>query len=223
MAEPVSIFITATVLPMLLATIQGSLQLALDAMPEIHDKRNRRAMEKLYALFYKAKGGEFTEKGEEALFVPEDRVSELEAYTRIDFEQAKHYYSRLQTYALFNENQTLLAHLEKIIQLMEGTLVVKNLMEKNNNNNNAIDSSDIDHLNAKIKNWDMGSMMVETFRRHDLPSYEAVTDTPALIRDPPASEKKSSSSMRALEKPAMWCLVAVMPPLLFVPKIRQKC
>lgn len=65
MAEPVSIFITATVLPLILATIQGSLQLALDAMPEIHDKRNRRAMEKLDALFFKAKrgGGEFTEKG----------------------------------------------------------------------------------------------------------------------------------------------------------------
>ena len=63
MAEPVSIFITATVLPLVLATIQGSLQLALDAMPEIHDKRNRRAMEKLDALSFKAKKGEFTEKG----------------------------------------------------------------------------------------------------------------------------------------------------------------
>ena len=131
----------------------------------------------------------------------------------------------MQTYALVHENQMLLAHLEKNFQLMEGTVVVKNIMEKNrnNNNNNPIDSSDIEHLNAKIKNWDMGSVLVETFRGHDLPSYEAVTNTPVLIRDPPASEKKSSTSMRALEKPAMWCLVAVMPPLLFVPKIRQKC
>lgn len=131
----------------------------------------------------------------------------------------------MQTHALLDENLTLLAHLEKILQLMEGTLVVRNLMGKNdnNNNNNPIDSSDIDHLNAKIKSWDMGSVMVETFRRYDLPTYEAVTNTPALIRDPPASEKKSSTNMRALEKPAMWCLVAVMPPLLFVPKIRQKC
>ena len=131
----------------------------------------------------------------------------------------------MQTYALVHENQMLLAHLEKNFQLMEGTVVVKNIMEKNrnNNNNNPIDSSDIEHLNAKIKSWDIGSVMVETFRGHDLPSYEAVTNTPVLIRDPPVSEKKSSTSMRALEKPAMWCLVAVMPPLLFVPKIRQKC
>ena len=137
----------------------------------------------------------------------------------------------MQTYAFTHQNQMLLAHLEKNFQLMEGTVVVKNLMEKNksnnnnnnNGNNNPIDSSDIEHLNAKIKNWDMGSMLVETFRGHDLPSYEAVTNTPVLIRDPPVSEKKSSTSMRALEKPAMWCLVAVMPPLLFVPKIRQKC
>ena len=63
MADPVSIFITAAVLPLVLATIQGSLQLALDAMPEIHDKRNRRAMEKLDALFFKAKKGDFAEKG----------------------------------------------------------------------------------------------------------------------------------------------------------------
>ena len=63
MAEPVSIFITAAVLPLVLATIQSSLQLALDAMPEIHDKRNRRAIKKLDALSFKAKKGEFTEKG----------------------------------------------------------------------------------------------------------------------------------------------------------------
>ncbi len=103
---------------------------------------------------------------------------------------------------------------------MEGTLVVKNLMEKNNQ----IDSSDIDILNSKIQSWDMGNAMVETFKKHVSPPYEAVSDSPALIKDPalPASEKKSVN-FKALEKPAMWCLVAVMPSLLFVPKIRQKC
>ena len=143
----------------------------------------------------------------------------------VDFEQAKHYYSRIQTYALFNENQTLLAHLEKILQLMEGTLVVKNLMEKNHNN--PIDSSDLDILNSKIQSWDMDSAMAETFRKHDLPTYEATvsSDSPGLIRNsaPASEERKKSANMRVLEKPAMWCLVAVMPPLLFVPKIRQKC
>ena len=139
----------------------------------------------------------------------------------VDFEQAKHYYCRIQSFALINENQILLARLEKIRQLMEDPVVVKNLVEKNHNN--IIDSSDIDILNSKIQSWDIGGAMAETFRRHDLPTYEAVTNTPVLIRDPPASEKKSSANMKALEKPAMRCLVAVMPPLLFVPRIRQKC
>lgn len=72
MAEPISIFLAATaVLPAILASIQGSLHLALDAMPEIHDKRNRRAMEKLNALADKARkeGNEFTEKGKKSIFI----------------------------------------------------------------------------------------------------------------------------------------------------------
>ena len=81
MAEPVSMFITATVLPLLLAGIQGSLKLALDAMPEIHDKRDRRAMEKLDELVYKAKTGEFTEKGERRSSCPKDRFSGLDFNT----------------------------------------------------------------------------------------------------------------------------------------------
>lgn len=155
-------------------------------------------------------------------------LSELEKLIDnwVDFEQAKHHYTRIQTYALFTENQTLLTHLDKILQLMEGTLVVKNLMGKTHNNN-PIDSSVIDILNSKIQSWDMGSAMAETFRKHDLPTYEAtvLSNEPGLIRDsaPASEERKKAGSMRVLEKPAMWCLVAVMPPLLFVPKIRQKC
>ena len=63
MADPVSIAITATLLPIVLAGIQSGLALALDAMPEIHDQRNKHAMKKLRALFLKAKKGELTEKG----------------------------------------------------------------------------------------------------------------------------------------------------------------
>ena len=63
MADPVSIAITATLLPIVLAGIQSGLALALDAMPEIHDQRNKHAMKKLHALFLKAKKGELTEKG----------------------------------------------------------------------------------------------------------------------------------------------------------------
>ena len=48
---------------------------------------------------------------------------------------------------------------------MEGTLVVKNLMEKNH----PIDSSDIDILNSKIQTWDMGNTMVDMFKKHNLP------------------------------------------------------
>ena len=74
----------------------------------------------------------------------------------------------------------------------------------------------------------MGTAVAETFRKHDLPTYEDTisSNLPGLIKDSaPASEerKKKSANMRGLEKPAMWCLVAVMPPLLFVPKIRHKC
>ena len=103
---------------------------------------------------------------------------------------------------------------------MEGTLVVKNLMEKKN----PIDSSDIDVLNSKIQSWDMGNAMVDMFKKHDLPPYEAVSNSPPLIKDPaPLAGGKKSANTKAWEKPAMWCLVAVAPPLLFVPKIRQKC
>ena len=103
---------------------------------------------------------------------------------------------------------------------MEGTLVVKNLMEKSH----PIDSSDIDILNSKIQTWDMGNTMVDMFKKHDLPPYEAVSTSPGLIKDPvPPASGKNSANAKAWEKPAMWCLVAVMPPLLFVPKIRQKC
>ncbi len=63
MADPVSIAITATLLPIMLAGIQSGLQLALDAMPEIHDARNKHAVKKLNALFFKARMGELTEKG----------------------------------------------------------------------------------------------------------------------------------------------------------------
>ena len=48
---------------------------------------------------------------------------------------------------------------------MEGTLVVKNLMEKNH----PIDSSDIDILNSKIQTWDMSNAMVDIFKKHNLP------------------------------------------------------
>ena len=114
----------------------------------------------------------------------------------------------------------LLDHLVKVLNLMEGTLVVKNLMEKNN----PIDSSDIDILNSKIQTWDMGNAMVDVFKKHDLPPYEAVSNSPGMIKDPVSSMSgKNSASGKAWEKPAMWCLVAVMPPLLFVSKIRHKC
>lgn len=216
MAEPVSIAITATLLPIVLAGIQSGLALALDAMPEIHDQRNKYAMKKLRALFLKAKKGELTEKGKSlhdlGYFL---RVSRPDIYTWSDFQKAQHYYSKLETFALFSENQMLLDHLEKVLNLMEGTLVVKNLIEKNN----PIDSSDIDILNSKIQTWDMGNAMVDMFKKHDLPRYEAVSSSPGLIKDPVPSSAKA----KTWEKPVMWCLVAVVPPLLFVPKIRHKC
>ena len=222
MAEPISIAITATLLPIVLAGIQSGLQLALEAMPEIHDARNKHAMKKLSALFFKAKMGELTEKGKNlhgaGFFLLDSK--NLIYDTCVDFEQAKRYYGKIEAYALLSENQTLLDHLEKVLQLMEGTLVVKNLMEKNH----PIDSSDIDILHSKIQSWDMANAMVDMFKKHDLPPYEAVSNSPGLIKDsaPPASEKKSANA-KTWEKPAMWCLVAVAPPLLFVPKIRQKC
>jgi hypothetical protein len=64
MADPIGItVVAATMIPIILGSIQTSLQLALDAMPEIHDTRNKHAMKKLLALFYKARTGELTEKG----------------------------------------------------------------------------------------------------------------------------------------------------------------
>ena len=221
MADPISIAITATLLPIVLAGIQSGLQFALDAMPEIHDARNKHAVKKLNALFFKARMGELTEKGKNTHgsgFFLLDSKSNI--YTWVDFQQAQNYYINVQSFALISENHTLLEHLEKGLHLMEGTLVVKNLMEKNTQ----IDSSDIDILNSKLQSWDMGNAMVDTFKKHVLPPYEAISDSPVLIKDPaaPASEKKSAN-FKALEKPAMWCLVAVMPGLLFVPKIRHKC
>lgn len=67
MADPVSIAIAATFIPIVMAGIQSGLKLALDAMPEImqevHDTRTKHYLKKLNALFLNARTGELTEKG----------------------------------------------------------------------------------------------------------------------------------------------------------------
>ena len=93
-------------------------------------------------------------------------------------------------------------------------------MEKNH----PIDSPDIDILSTKIQTWDMGDAMVDIFKKHDLPPYEAISSSPGLIRDPVLEASGGNSANgKAWRRRAMWCLVAVMPPLLLVPKIRQRC
>lgn len=67
MADPVSIAIAATFIPIVMAGIQSGLKLALDAMPEImqevHDTRTKHHLQKLNAFFLNARTGELTEKG----------------------------------------------------------------------------------------------------------------------------------------------------------------
>ncbi|KAK3179108.1 hypothetical protein OEA41_001247 [Lepraria neglecta] len=136
------------------------------------------------------------------------------------FEQAKHYYFKIQAVALFSKNQTLLEHLEKGLHLMEETLVVKNLMNKKTE----IQSSDIDILNSKVQVFralNMGDAIVETCKKHDLPDYESTMNTSAPLEGQTSRTTENNLvKSKAWEKPAMWCTVSVM---LFVPKIRHKC
>ena len=62
MADPITIALIAATGPVILAGI-GSVQLALNALPEIHDVRTKHALKKLLALFWKARTGELTQKG----------------------------------------------------------------------------------------------------------------------------------------------------------------
>lgn len=224
MAEPVSIAITAAILPIVLAGIQSALQLALDAMPEIHDARNKHAVKKLNALFFKARIGQLTEKGKNVpglrkLFTQYQGL----ICDTIDFQQAKHYYFKIQAVALLSENQILLEHLEQGLHLMEGSLVVKDLMDRKTD----IQSSNIDISTSElqiIKALKMGDALVETCTKHNLPDRETTISTPAPLDGRTSrTTEKNPVKPKAWEKPAMWCAVAVLPPLLFVPKIRLRC
>ncbi|KAL2037603.1 hypothetical protein N7G274_009716 [Stereocaulon virgatum] len=203
MADPISITaVVATMIPFILGGVQTSLQLALDAMPEIHDTRNRYAMKKLLAFFYKARTGELTEK---------------------DFEQAKHYYFKLRAVALFAQNQTVLDDLENGMLLMEETLGVRHLIKSKTE----IQPSDINTLASGLqacKALKSGDALVEAFRKYELPSYESISKPSAPLEAQKShAAEKHSVKPRVWEKAATWSLVALIPPLLFVPKIRQKC
>ena len=106
---------------------------------------------------------------------------------------------------------------------MEGTLVAKNLMDKKTE----IQSSDIDILNSKIQEFkalNVGDAIVETCEKHSLPDYASTMNTPdSLDGQISRTTEKNPVKSKAWERPAMWCMVAVMPPLLFIPKVRHKC
>ncbi|MCJ1458425.1 hypothetical protein MMC28_008797 [Mycoblastus sanguinarius] len=191
MAEPISFAITVATLPIILGAIQNTLQLALDAMPEIHDARNKHAVKKLIASIEKAKDGPLTDK---------------------DYQQFKHYYNKAQAVALLSQNQELLSYLDK------GLLVMDKKRE--------LQSLDTDISKSETQSFKilgMQTKIVETCEKLDLPDYESAMNMPAPLEGQIIRTTENKVKSKAWEKPAMWCIVAVMPPLLFVPKIRQKC
>lgn len=106
---------------------------------------------------------------------------------------------------------------------MEDTLVVQNLINKKTE----IQPSDITTLTSGLqafKALKSGDAIVDAFEKYGLPSYESILkpSAPLEAQKPHAAETDSVKS-RAWEKAGMWSAVALMPWLLFVPKIRQKC
>jgi hypothetical protein len=99
------------------------------------------------------------------------------------------------------------------MRLIEGTLVVQNLMNKKTE----IQPSDITTLTSGLqacKTLKSGDAIVEAFEKYGLPSYESILKPSA-----PLEAQKPTW----WENAGMWFAVGLMPPLLFVPKIRRKC
>ena len=141
-----------------------------------------------------------------------------------DFQKAQQYYAKIETVALISQNQMMLDSLKDGMALLKTTLIVKNLLDKNTE----IEPSNVDIADPQRPAFDaleVGDAIIET--SVETPGFS--DDEVSLDSSIPLENSSSLptdrrlANFKALERPAIWCLAAVMPPLLFVPKIRHRC
>ena len=107
---------------------------------------------------------------------------------------------------------------------LKTTLVVRNLLEKRA----AIELSTLEIADPEGPASDVvkveGSVM-ETSDSRESAEDDVVSMDPSVALEAPSSlaAERKSARYRALTRPAMWSLVAMAPPLLFVPQIRHRC
>ena len=141
----------------------------------------------------------------------------------VEFEQAKHYYAKLEAVALISQNETMLKSLREGLAHLKTTLVVKNLLDKKPE----IESSELKFVGSKRPVFDFlkaESSMIETGEICGIADDKVSLHCPIHLEKPSSlANDRRLARFKALERPAVWCLVAVMPHLLFVPKIRHMC
>ena len=244
MADPVtfiltvaSIFVITTAsIPAIIAGVKSGLHLVLKAMPEIlheaHEASTKRGLTTLNALFFKikVKMGEITEDGKNsfsprAFWARFSFVScPLFSFSFPDLQQAKKYYAKIEAVALISKNQMMLDSLKDGLALLKTTHVVKDLLDKKPE----IEPSNVEIADPQRPVFNAlevgGATMEPGIQTRGFVEDEVSVESSIPLGNPLSlGTDRRLAKFKALESSAIWCLGAVMPPLLFVPKIRHKC
>ena len=153
-----------------------------------------------------------------------------------DFKQAKHYYAKIEAVALISRNPMMLNSLKEGLAHLQTSLVVKSLFDRNEKPE-IKDTSDIEE--EKVDS-EIPPVFDDVSEVEGCVTIEEIGESPSGFADDDRVSLDSSSisplegpsslatdtklaKFKELERRAIWGLAAVMPQLLFVPKIRQKC
>ncbi len=203
-----------------------------ELLHEAHEASTKRGLTTLNALFFKikVKMGEFSENGKiSSLFLgflgPLFFMSHVSYFCFFsDLQQAKKYYAKIEAVALISNNQMMLDSLKDGLALLQTTLVVKDLLDKKPET----DSSNIQIAGSQrpaVDTSEVGGAIIKTCveTRGFVDDEVPLDSSNSLGFSSSLSTDRRLAKFKALESSAIWCLVAVMPPVLFVPKIRHKC
>ena len=117
----------------------------------------------------------------------------------------------------------MLSSLKEGLALLKATLVLKDLLDKKPKT----DASNIEIADSKIPAIDISDVGGAITEAGETPGNadDEISLHSSIRPKTPLSlaTDRTVAELKALERPAVWCMVAVMPSLLFVPKIRRKC
>ncbi len=141
-----------------------------------------------------------------------------------DLQQAKKYYAKIEAVALISKNQMMLDSLKDGLALLKTTLVVKDLLDKKPDREPSnVEITDPQRL--AFNAFEVGGTTMEPgIQTRGFVEDEVPLESPNPLGNPSSlSTDRRLVKFKALESSAIWCLGTVMPPVLFVPKIRHKC